>query len=173
MVRATATENSHAERNAHAQSLSCGAGFRLDLYVLADVVENADADVIKMKIFLDMTNNFQQHLLRIFAGDGSLGNAVEKSELPGTALFFGKQARIFDCDRNLACRRLHYFQIALLEDIFAVRAHYRHDSCWLSTEQDGTPQKHLDCRAAECKWLPCARGHSPDRRGSAMAGQCE
>ena len=49
-----------------------------------------------------------------------LRNIVEEGELAGTPLLFGKQAGIFDRDRNLPGSGTHDFEIALLEDIFAV-----------------------------------------------------
>ena len=55
--------------------------FRLDFDVFANVVKNADTDVIEAESLLDVTNNLQQHLFRVFAGDGSFGDAVQKAKL--------------------------------------------------------------------------------------------
>ena len=91
---------------------------------LVDVVENADADVIEAEILLDVADDVRQHLLGILAGNGGLRNVVEERQLAGAPLLLGEQPGIFHRDRNLAGRGLHDFQIALLEDVFALRVQW-------------------------------------------------
>ena len=95
---------------------------------LVDVVENADADVIEAEILLDVADDVRQHLLGVFAGNRSLRNIVQESKLAGAPLLFGKQAGILHCDRNLSRGGLHHFQVALFEDVLALRVHRRHHS---------------------------------------------
>src|SRR5580698_5398280 len=91
------SEDAHAEWNSRAHSFRGDAGFGLDFDVFANVIENADTDVIEAEGFLDVTDNLQQHLFGVSTGDGSLGNIIEKCELAGTALLLGEEPRVFHC----------------------------------------------------------------------------
>ena len=92
--------------------------------------------MIEAEILLDVADDIREHLLGVFAGNRGLRNIVEKGELPGAALLFGKQPRIFHRNRNLSCRGLHYFQVALLERIFAIGVQRRHHACRTSSQQN-------------------------------------
>src|SRR5689334_8281890 len=83
-------EYADTERDALAQGFGGSPRFRLDFNVLGDAIEDADADVIETKVFLNFGDDLRQHLLRRFAGDGRLGDIVEKSELARTSLLLGE-----------------------------------------------------------------------------------
>ena len=89
------SEDSHAQRNPLAQSFGRDAGFRLDFDVLANVVKNANADVVEAEVLLDMAHDLEQHLFRVFTRDRSLRDAVEKRELAGAALLLAQTTAHF------------------------------------------------------------------------------
>ena len=123
--------------------MCCGASLGPNLDLLGGVVENADTDVVELEILLNIAHDFSQHLLRIFAGDGGFRNIVQKGELPGPALFLRKQARVFDCNRNLSGGSLQHFQIALFEHILMTGTHRRNDACRSAIHQDGSSAERL------------------------------
>ncbi len=113
------------------------SGLDLDLNLFGRIVENADADVVEAKILLDVADDFGQHLLGVFAGNRSLGNAVQERKLARTALLFAEQPGVFNGHRNLAGGGLQHVQVARLEDVFVGGAQGNHDPGGLSVHQDG------------------------------------
>ena len=89
----------------------------------------------------------------------------------GTALLFREQARVFDRDGNLSGGSLHDFEIARLEDVFAIVAHRSHHSRGLLASRIGAAQNDL----ASARWAErSARVFSrllPAGTGSAKAGR--
>ena len=134
-------ENAHSQRDPLPQRLGGDAGLGLDFNFLGRVVENADADVIEAEILLDVSDNVGQHLFRILAGNGSLGNIVQEAQLAGAPLLLGKKPGILYRNRNLSGRGLHHFQIALLEGVLALSVERGHDSRRAASQQDGRTAK--------------------------------
>src|SRR5207237_77083 len=115
-----------------------------DFYLFRRVVENPDSDVVEPEILLNTGNDLDEHLLSVVARDCSLRDAVQKCELSGTPLLFREQPRIFNSYRNLSCRGLQDFQVALFETVFAIGAHRCHKtsgstSAWFSGELMACP----------------------------------
>ena len=114
-----------------------GAGFSTDFNILGRVVENADSDVIELECLLDFFDDLSQHFFGILVGDCRLGDVVEESQLPGAPLFFRKQPGVLDSYRDLPCRRLHDFQIALIESEFPRAAHRNHNASYMARDKNG------------------------------------
>src|SRR5581483_4301477 len=72
-------------------------------------------------------------------------NVIEESELSRAPLFLGEEPGILHGNRNLARRGLHDFQIALLEDEFAIGAHGHHDAGRFACQEDRSTTETL-CR---------------------------
>ena len=89
------------QRHSFPQRVGSGTRFRSDLDVFGRVIQDADTDVVELKVLLDFRDNLRQHLLGIFTGDGGLGNIIQKTQLAGAPLFFAKQTRILHSHRNL------------------------------------------------------------------------
>src|SRR4029077_19312460 len=119
------------------------AGFGANLDLFGDVVENANADVVKVEVLLDFGNDVGQHLLGVFAGDGGLGDGVEEAQLLRAPLFFGEQAGVFDGHGELTCSRLHDIQVALLEHKLALGVQRHHNPGRFSAQQDGSSAETL------------------------------
>src|SRR5271165_5712886 len=124
--------------NSFSQCQRRGSRFSLDFDVLGRVVHDADADVIVVKILLNLTHDIAHHLLGIFAGNGRLGDVVEEGEMAGPALLLGKEARIFNSHADLAGRGFHDLQVTGFEPVFALGTESGHHPRGLSAEQDGS-----------------------------------
>ncbi len=62
--------------------MSRNPGLGLDLNLFGSVVEQADPDVIKAEVLLNLTGNLTQHVNRIVAGNRSARNIIQEGELP-------------------------------------------------------------------------------------------
>ena len=120
-----ASDDAGAQGHTFAGAGGGGARFGLDLDLLGDVIEHADADVIEIEVLLDLARNLRQHPLGILAGNGGLGNVVQEGEIPRPALLFLEQTGILDGDGDLAGGGLQQFQVALLVHELAVKIHHR------------------------------------------------
>jgi len=99
--------------------------------------------MVEAEILLDVAHDFRQHLLGVFAGNRGLGNTVEEGELAGPPLLLREQPGIFHRHGNLSGSGLHYFQVALLEPIFALGVQGRHDSGRPATQQNRSSTETL------------------------------
>src|SRR5208337_5394508 len=97
---------------------------------------DADADVIVAEVLLYLAHDVGHHLLGVFARDRHFRNAVEKREVPGAALFLGKQARILDGYPQLTGCGLHDLEVSRQELRFPLRTQRRHYSPGFAAQEN-------------------------------------
>src|SRR5438552_18861618 len=82
------------QRHSFPQRVGSGTRFRSDLDVFGRVIQDADTDVVELKVLLDFRDNLRQHLPAFFTGHGRLGTIIQKTQYAGARWSSAKQTHL-------------------------------------------------------------------------------
>src|SRR5437667_2972207 len=117
------SEQTHAERDAPAESVAALTRFGLDDHFARGIVEQGDADVVVGEADFELLGDFGEHFVGIERGDGVARDVIEEGQVARLGALIVKEARVFDGDACLAGENAEQLEVAFVEETLLIGEH--------------------------------------------------